>query len=112
MFGDEFMRQIEPISAYVPYMTVVGNHEQKYNFSHYINRFTMPNTTHNLFYRFIMIFLFVKKIFSFDVGHTHFVVFSTEFYFFYIQYGFEQIKRQWNFLTDDLKVIFLIINLH
>lgn len=45
------MRQIEPISAYVPYMTVVGNHEYKYNFSHYINRFTMPNTQDNLFYR-------------------------------------------------------------
>lgn len=26
--GDEFMRQIEPIAAYVPYMTVVGNHEE------------------------------------------------------------------------------------
>ena len=28
-FGDEFMRQIEPIAAYVPYMTCPGNHEQK-----------------------------------------------------------------------------------
>lgn len=25
--GDEFMRQIEAIAAYVPYMTCVGNHE-------------------------------------------------------------------------------------
>ena len=25
--GDEFMRQIETIAAYVPYMTTVGNHE-------------------------------------------------------------------------------------
>ena len=25
--GDEFMRQIEPIAAYVPYMTCPGNHE-------------------------------------------------------------------------------------
>ena len=25
--GDEYMRQIEPIAAYVPYMTAVGNHE-------------------------------------------------------------------------------------
>lgn len=25
--GDEFMRQIEPIAAYVPYMVAVGNHE-------------------------------------------------------------------------------------
>lgn len=27
--GDEFMRQIEPIASYVPYMTCPGNHEQK-----------------------------------------------------------------------------------
>lgn len=33
--GDRFMRQIETIAAYVPYMTAVGNHEEKYNFSHY-----------------------------------------------------------------------------
>ncbi|PAV80856.1 hypothetical protein WR25_17076 [Diploscapter pachys] len=26
--GDEFMRQIEPIAAYVPYMVAVGNHEK------------------------------------------------------------------------------------
>jgi hypothetical protein len=26
--GDEFMRQIEPIAAYVPYMTCPGNHEE------------------------------------------------------------------------------------
>uniref|UniRef100_A0A915M509 Purple acid phosphatase n=1 Tax=Meloidogyne javanica TaxID=6303 RepID=A0A915M509_MELJA len=50
-FGDEFMRQIEPAAAYAPYMVVVGNHEYAYNFSHYVNRFTMPNTEHNLFYR-------------------------------------------------------------
>ena len=25
--GDEFMRQIEAIAGYVPYMTVPGNHE-------------------------------------------------------------------------------------
>ena len=25
--GDIFMQQIQPIAAYVPYMTAVGNHE-------------------------------------------------------------------------------------
>lgn len=32
-------------------MTVVGNHEAEYNFTHYINRYTMPNTKDNLMYR-------------------------------------------------------------
>lgn len=27
--GDQFMRQIESIAAYVPYMVSVGNHEEK-----------------------------------------------------------------------------------
>ncbi|VDM58162.1 unnamed protein product [Angiostrongylus costaricensis] len=86
--GDEFLRQIEPIAAYVPYMTAVGNHESASNFSHYINRFTMPNSEHNLFY-------------SFDLGSAHFVFFSTEFYF-YTEYGWKQIQNQWNWLIDDL----------
>lgn len=52
-FGDQFGRQIEPVAAYVPYMMVVGNHEHAYNFSHYVNRYTMPNSEHNFFYRFL-----------------------------------------------------------
>uniref|UniRef100_A0AC34PZH4 Purple acid phosphatase n=1 Tax=Panagrolaimus sp. JU765 TaxID=591449 RepID=A0AC34PZH4_9BILA len=88
-YGDEFMRQIEPAAAYVPYMTVVGNHEASYNFSHYVNRFTMPNTEHNLFY-------------SFDLGFAHFIGFSTEFYF-YTEFGSEQIGNQWRWLIDDLE---------
>lgn len=33
--GDEFMKQIEVVAAYLPYMTVPGNHEERYNFSNY-----------------------------------------------------------------------------
>lgn len=89
-FGDQFGRQIEPVAAYVPYMVAVGNHEQAYNFSHYINRFTMPNSEHNLFY-------------SFDLGAAHFIVISTEFYYF-TEYGSIQIANQWKWLTKDLKL--------
>jgi len=88
-FGDEFMRQLEPAAAYVPYMTVVGNHEASYNFSHYVNRYTMPDSDHNLFY-------------SFDLGTAHFIAFSTEFYFS-TNYGWEQIGNQWNWLIKDLE---------
>ncbi|CAD5226353.1 unnamed protein product [Bursaphelenchus okinawaensis] len=89
-FGDEFMRQVEPAASYVPYMTSVGNHEQAYNFSHYVQRFTMPNTDHNLFY-------------SFDLGKVHFVAISTEFYFYGKQYGNQSIETQFNWLIEDLK---------
>uniref|UniRef100_A0A7E4UWP2 Purple acid phosphatase n=1 Tax=Panagrellus redivivus TaxID=6233 RepID=A0A7E4UWP2_PANRE len=88
-FGDEYMRQIEPAAAYVPYMTCVGNHERQFNFSHYINRMTMPNTDHGIFY-------------SFDIGEIHFVVLSTEMYFF-LEFGTDQIQTQWNFLNEDLQ---------
>ncbi|KAL3985516.1 Iron/zinc purple acid phosphatase-like protein C family protein [Acanthocheilonema viteae] len=88
-FGDQFGRQIEPIAAYVPYMMVVGNHEQAYNFSHYVNRYTMPNSEHNFFY-------------SFDLGAAHFIAISTEFYYF-TEYGSIQIANQWKWLNDDLK---------
>lgn len=87
--GDEFSRQIETMAAYVPYMTVVGNHENAYNFSNYVNRFTMPNSESNLFY-------------SFDVGPVHFIAFSTEFYFF-VEYGWKQIGNQFKWLDEDLR---------
>ncbi|CAD5224999.1 unnamed protein product [Bursaphelenchus okinawaensis] len=88
--GDEFLRQIETIAAYLPYQVVPGNHENAGNFTHYINRFTMPKSEHNLFY-------------SFDLGHVHFVGFSTEFYFYYNEYGRDSIQTQWNWLVEDLK---------
>ncbi|CAJ0589582.1 unnamed protein product, partial [Cylicocyclus nassatus] len=86
--GDEFMRQLEPIAAYVPYMVAVGNHEAANNFSHYANRFTMPRTEDNMMY-------------SFDLGSAHFIFFSSEFYF-YTNYGWKQIQNQWNWLVNDL----------
>ena len=40
--GDRWVSDVEPVAAYVPYMTSQGNHERAYNFSHYAERFTMP----------------------------------------------------------------------
>jgi len=87
--GNAFMRQIEPIAAYVPYMVSVGNHEEKYNFSHYSQRFSMPRTQDNMFY-------------SFNLGPAHFIGFSTEAYYF-LQYGIKQVVFQYQWLEDDLK---------
>ncbi|XP_015791635.1 acid phosphatase type 7 [Tetranychus urticae] len=90
--GDQFMRQIEPIAAYVPYMTAVGNHEQAYNFSNYVNRFSMVDSKtgeiNNHFY-------------SYDVGPVHFITFSTEFYFF-TNYGRSQLHTQFEWIKNDL----------
>uniref|UniRef100_T1GWM5 Purple acid phosphatase n=1 Tax=Megaselia scalaris TaxID=36166 RepID=T1GWM5_MEGSC len=58
--GDEFMRQVESIAGYVPYMTCAGNHEEAYNFSNYRARFSMPGGNENLF-------------FSFNLGPVHFI---------------------------------------
>jgi hypothetical protein len=92
------MNQIQTIAAYLPYMTCPGNHEWAYNFSNYVNRFSMPNYDDPT-----SIGGDNNHFFSLDIGPVHLVSFSTEFYFFF-QYGFTQIKRQYEWLENDLKV--------
>jgi len=87
--GDQFMRQIEPVAAYVPYMVAVGNHEEAYNFSHYSSRFSMPRSADNMFY-------------SFDLGPAHFIGFSSEAYYF-LNYGIKPLVFQYQWLENDLK---------
>lgn len=88
--GDSFMRQIESIAAYVPYMTCTGNHEHYYNFTHYKNRFTMPNfnQSQNLWY-------------SWNLGPAHIVAFSTEAFFFLEALPTADNQMAW--LEQDLK---------
>ncbi|CAG2108113.1 unnamed protein product [Medioppia subpectinata] len=91
--GDEFMRQIEPIAAYVPYQVCPGNHEQAYNFSNYDNRFSMissgGHTINNHFW-------------STNIGPAHIISISTEFYYYTKQYGTHQIENQYRWLEQDL----------
>ncbi|KAG9336512.1 hypothetical protein JZ751_002859 [Albula glossodonta] len=87
--GDEFMRQIQSIAAYVPYMTCPGNHENAYNFSNYRNRFSMPGNTESLWY-------------SWNIGSAHIISFSTEVYF-YLDYGVDLIFKQYEWLKKDLE---------
>lgn len=89
--GDEFMREIQPIAAYVPYMTCPGNHEHKYNFSNYRARFSMPNyeDTESFF-------------FSWNMGPVHFIAVNTEAYYF-LQYGLKPLSRQYQWLIEDLE---------
>ncbi|XP_069679838.1 acid phosphatase type 7-like [Periplaneta americana] len=87
--GDDFMNKIQPIAAYVPYMTSPGNHEEAYNFSDYRNRFTMPGNTEGLWY-------------SFNLGQVHFIAVSTEVYYF-LDYGLKLLTNQYDWLEQDLK---------
>lgn len=72
--GDKFLRQIEKVAARMPYMTVPGDHERYDEFLHYRYRFSMPNLpwpmpADNLWY-------------SIDIGPIHFVLYSTEVFFY------------------------------
>ena len=45
--------------------------------------------------------------FSMNIGPIHLVSFSTEFYYF-LEYGFKQVKTQYEWLERDLQVFILI----
>ncbi|CAH3199436.1 unnamed protein product, partial [Porites evermanni] len=83
------MNQIQPIAAYLPYMTCPGNHEQAYNFSNYRSRFSMPGNSEGIFY-------------SWNIGPAHIISISTEVYFF-LNYGLEQVVQQYDWLEKDLQ---------
>jgi len=85
--------QIEPIAAYVPWMTTVGNHESFYNFTAYEKRLEMPGSNSckgtdscsNYYY-------------SYDFGGLHIVSMSSEAY--KNPYGPTSDQIQW--LENDL----------
>lgn len=91
--GDAFMEDIQPIAAYLPYMTSAGNHESAYNFSHYTNRFNMPGEdakrTGNHYY-------------SFDAGPAHVVAWNTEAFFFPEFFDEAYVARMYEWLEKDL----------
>lgn len=87
--GDQFMKQIEGVAAYLPYMTVPGNHEEAYNFSNYRARFSMPGNSEGLWY-------------SFNMGPVHFIAIETEAYYF-MNYGIKQLVKQYEWLEKDLE---------
>jgi hypothetical protein len=94
--GDAFFNQIESIAGYLPYMACVGNHENAYNFSNYVSRFSMPSNDGK------SIGGENNHFFSINIGPIHLISFSTEFYYF-LEYGFTQVKRQYEWLEADLK---------
>ena len=89
--GNTWLNMIEPVAAYYAYMTLPGNHEHWYNFTHYKTRFAMPineaNNGTNYFY-------------SFDMGPAHIIMMNTECYLYY---ELDVIENQLNWLKNDLK---------
>ena len=96
--GDAFLRDIEPIAAYVPYMVSAGNHERAYNFSHYKARFRMPSSgdgrdaqrsSDNHYY-------------SFDLGPVHVVAWNSEAFFYPQYFDAAYADRMYDWLARDL----------
>eukprot|EP01089_Gocevia_fonbrunei_P016557 TRINITY_DN5161_c0_g1_i1.p1 TRINITY_DN5161_c0_g1~~TRINITY_DN5161_c0_g1_i1.p1 ORF type:complete len:483 (+),score=127.32 TRINITY_DN5161_c0_g1_i1:206-1450(+) len=88
--GDQFLNDIQPLAAHLPYQTCPGNHEADvaHTFLNYKQRFTMPGNSENMY-------------FSFDVGLVHFISMSTEYYF----PGPEElfVGEQYSWLKQDLQ---------
>ncbi|TKR69621.1 hypothetical protein L596_021760 [Steinernema carpocapsae] len=89
--GDKFFEKIVPISAFVPYMTVAGNHEHKYKFKHYKSRLTMPSNG---------VDIHDNQFYSFDLGDVHYIGLSSEYYGYN---WIEHIKKQYAWLKKDLE---------
>lgn len=100
--GSDFMNSIENIAARVPYMTIPGNHENAENFSHYDARFSMLGDRHDPKHDQPLTNRLNNHFWTADIGPVHLVMFSTEFYY-YTQWGWDQIERQFHFLEEDLK---------
>ncbi|CAH0386051.1 unnamed protein product [Bemisia tabaci] len=84
--GDKFMNLIQPIAAYIPYMTCPGNHEGSNFFHHYRNRFSMPGDSQSMYY-------------SWNMGPVHFISIDTEAYYF----DFIRLVQQYEWIRSDLK---------
>jgi len=93
--GDNFMNQIQPVAAAVPYMITAGNHEAHNNFTEYLNRFSgvtkglakNSGSPTNLWY-------------SWNSEYTHFVVIDTEMYNY--SYSPVEVENALNWLKNDL----------
>ena len=82
--GEQFLENLEPLIASVPYLTAPGNHEVHGNMSHYKAHFT-----EQLFW-------------SRDIGPVHLVSYNTEVFFWPQYYGADNAAQQHSWLDADL----------
>jgi hypothetical protein len=104
--GDQFMRNVEQVSARVPYMVSIGNHEDgESNLAHFVERYRnmpangVPSTfttaagesANNLY-------------FSWDAGLVHYIALSTEHWFGVTdKAGNATLQAMLKWLEEDLK---------
>jgi len=86
---DDWMNLVEPLAASFPYMVIPGNHESKFNFTHYESRYTSVSRSNPYYY-------------SYDYGFVHVIHFTTEFYFYPEYFSEKMIADQYNFIKNDL----------
>ncbi|KAL4225576.1 hypothetical protein ACF0H5_016264 [Mactra antiquata] len=90
--GDDFMKEIQPIASTIPYMTSPGNHEIPGDFLSYRIRFSAPGIDWPMPLN--------KLWYSFDIGLVHFISYSTEVYFTYME---SSACEQFDWLKADLE---------
>jgi acid phosphatase type 7 len=106
LVGDQFMRNIEQLSAYVPYMTSVGNHEDGATaLAHYLERFRhMPSNSGTVKVNNVENNETVNTLFySWNAGMVHYVAMSTEIPFGISGDGGDLQQKQYEWLEEDLK---------
>ena len=103
VLGDIFMENIQPVSAYIPYMVSVGNHEDStQSLAHYLERFNhMPSTTGQVSSPGNPTGLARNTLyFSWNDGLVHYVSISTEIQG--LTMGSEMARKQFEWLKQDL----------
>ena len=135
--GDVFMNSIEPVSAYLPYMTCLGNHEKNHDYFQYTHRFNnMPANAPN-FSDFMKLTSSGEEwtmagdfpreykdlqnnwFYSYEINNTHFVMLNVEAYVNHEGKKYEPVvQAQYEWLERDLasvdrsKIDFIIIMGH
>ena len=90
--SDVFLEGVSPVAASVPYHVCPGNHESFRDFAEYRARFdgTMPNQGPGAMWH------------GFDLGPVHFVMFSSEVFFYGTRHGWGLVPAQHRWMRRHL----------
>eukprot|EP00051_Salpingoeca_urceolata_P028294 m.486118 g.486118 ORF g.486118 m.486118 type:complete len:545 (+) comp24185_c0_seq1:153-1787(+) len=99
--GDQFFRNVEPVSAYLPYMVSIGNHEDSdTTIAQFVERYRhMPSNSGTI--SSVNGVAPNNMYFSWDAGLVHYVSISTEIQANVL--GADMVRKQFEWLEADLK---------